>query len=149
MLVQGQVLEGMKPTDQPLAGPKNNPMMPLVWTRNYTGEAGKTSRIICSTMGSGPDLESEGLRRLLVNACYWAVGLEAKIPAQSNVDYVGDYKPGFFGFGKFKKDVKPADLNVKEAVGRRRHRHSPCWPHRIAALARAPQPVYLRVLALL
>jgi type 1 glutamine amidotransferase len=110
VLVHGQVLEGMKPTDQPLAGPKNNPMMPLIWTRNYTGEAGKTSRILCSTMGSGVDLENEGLRRLLVNACYWGLGLEAKIPARSNVDYVGDYKPSFFGFGKFRKGVKPADL---------------------------------------
>src|SRR5205085_8156603 len=30
VLVYGQVLEGMKPTDKPLAGKKNDPMMPLV-----------------------------------------------------------------------------------------------------------------------
>src|SRR2546429_9183275 len=50
VLVYGQVLEGMKPTDKPVDGPKNNPMMPIIWTRNYTWESGQTSRIVCSTI---------------------------------------------------------------------------------------------------
>ena len=33
VLVYGQVLEGMQPTDKPVAGPKNDPMMPLVWLK--------------------------------------------------------------------------------------------------------------------
>ena len=37
-------------------------------------------------MGASTDLESEGLRRLVVNAAYWCVGLEDKIPAKANVD---------------------------------------------------------------
>jgi hypothetical protein len=113
VLVWGQVLTGMKPTDPPLAGPKNDPMMPLAWVRNYTGESGKTSKIFTTTMGAAVDLESEGLRRLLVNACFWTVGLEKQIPASANVDYVGEYKPLWFGFGKFKPGVKPADLELK------------------------------------
>ena len=100
----------MKPTDPPVEGAKNNPMMPLVWMRDYTGESGKTSKIVATTMGAAVDLESEGLRRLLVNACYWAVGLEKKIPRKANVDYVGEYKPSWFGFGKFKQGLKPDDL---------------------------------------
>ena len=40
-------------------------------------------------MGSSTDLESEGLRRLLVNASYWCVGLEKKIADKANVDIVG------------------------------------------------------------
>lgn len=110
VLVHGQVLEGMKAEDKPLAGKKNEPMMPIIWTREYKGEGGKTSKIICSTMGCGVDFESEGLRRVMVNACYWALGLDDKIPAKSDVTYVGEYKPLWFGFGKFKKGVKPADL---------------------------------------
>jgi hypothetical protein len=31
VLLWGQVLSGMKPTDAPVEGPKNNPMMPVVW----------------------------------------------------------------------------------------------------------------------
>jgi hypothetical protein len=50
---------------------------------------------------------------LVVNACYWAVGLQEKIPAKANVDYVGPYKPTWFGFGKNLKGVKPADLELK------------------------------------
>jgi hypothetical protein len=113
VLVWGQVLTGMKPTDRPVEGPKNNPMMPLVWLRDYTGDKGKTSKIVTTTMGSSVDLESEGLRRLIVNACYWAVGRESKIPAFANVNYVGEYKPTWFGFGKFTPNLKPEDLELK------------------------------------
>jgi hypothetical protein len=110
VLVWGEVLSGMKPTDPPVEGAKNHPMMPVVWLRDYTGERGKTSKVFTTTMGAAVDLENEGLRRLLVNASYWAVGLEMKIPAKANVDYVGDYKPGWFGFGKFKPGLRPGDL---------------------------------------
>jgi hypothetical protein len=114
VLVWGQVLSGMRPTDPPVEGPKNNPMMPLVWLRNYKSEKGQTSKIVTTTMGAAVDLENEGLRRLIVNACYWAVGLEKKIPAKANVDYVGEYKPSWFGFGKFKPGLKPEDLELKQ-----------------------------------
>jgi hypothetical protein len=114
VLVFGQVLEGMKPTDKAVNGPKNNPMMPLFWLRKYTGDTGKTSQIITTTMGSAVDLQSEGLRRLLVNSCYWAVGLADQIPAASNVEYVGEFKPSYFGYGKFVKGLKPADLQIKD-----------------------------------
>ena len=92
-LVLGQVLKGMKPTDEPVAGKKNDPMMPVAWVRTYTGSKGKSARIFTTTMGAATDLESEGTRRLLVNAAYWAVGLEDKIPAQTDVALVGDYHP--------------------------------------------------------
>ena len=88
-------------------------MMPLIWIRNYTGEAGRTSRVVCSTIGAAVDLESEGLRRLLVNACYWAVGLENQIPTKSDVNYVGEYIPTYFGFGKFKRGMRPSDFELK------------------------------------
>jgi hypothetical protein len=103
----------MKPEDQPVVGKKNDPMMPLIWVRNFTTDSGKASRVICTTMGASVDLENEGLRRLCVNACYWGLGLEDKIPARSDVAYVGEYKPSFFAAGKFKKGVKPADLELK------------------------------------
>lgn len=111
VLVWGQVLTGMKPSDPPLAGPKNNPMMPLVWVRDFTGENGQTSKIVTTTMGSADDLESAGLRRLLVNACYWTTGLAEKIPVSANVDYVGQFKATPFGFGKYQRGLKPADLD--------------------------------------
>ena len=109
VLVHGQVLQGMKPTDPPVEGKKNDPMMPLVWIRHYAGENGKSSRVLGTTIGAATDLQSEGLRRLLVNACYWGLGLEDQIPAKSNVDIVGEYKPSSFGFGGFKKGIKPSD----------------------------------------
>jgi hypothetical protein len=116
VLVRGEVLSGMNPSGTPVEGAKNHPMMPLVWVRGYIGAKGKTSKICTTTMGAAVDLENEGLRRLLVNACYWAAGLESKFPAQADVRFVGEYKPSWFGFGKFKPGVKPADLQVTGAL---------------------------------
>lgn len=108
-VVMGQVLVGMDRADKPLEGKKNEPMMPVAWTKTYKGTSGKTSRVFTTTMGASQDLESEGLRRLLVNACYWALGMESKIPEKSNVEIVGEYKPHRFGFGTFIKGLKPED----------------------------------------
>jgi hypothetical protein len=30
------------------------------------------------------------------------------------VEYVGEYKPGWFGFGKFKPGLKPEDLALPQ-----------------------------------
>ncbi|MBN2507515.1 MAG: ThuA domain-containing protein [Verrucomicrobia bacterium] len=113
VLVWGQVLSGMRPSDPPVTGNKNKPMMPLAWTRMHTGERGKAARIFTTTMGASVDLASEGLRRLMVNACYWAVGLENRISERSDVRYVGDYQPTYFGFGKHVKGLKPSDHALK------------------------------------
>jgi hypothetical protein len=112
-LVLGEVVDGMKPTDKPLAGKKNDPMMPIAWTKAYQGAGNNTGRAFATTMGASEDFQSEGLRRLLVNACYWAVGLEGKIAGKANVDLVGEYKPHPFGNDKFEKALRPADLAIK------------------------------------
>ncbi|OAI46434.1 hypothetical protein AYO44_11430 [Planctomycetaceae bacterium SCGC AG-212-F19] len=112
-LVLGQVLEGMKPTDKPVASKQNDPMMPVAWTKTYTVSPGKTGRVFTTTMGASQDLESEGLRRLLVNATYWALGMEDKIPEKAKVDIVGEYKASPFKGGGYIKGVKPEDLAIK------------------------------------
>ncbi|MGH7224561.1 MAG: ThuA domain-containing protein, partial [Gemmataceae bacterium] len=111
-LVLGAVLSGMKPTDAPVSGKKNDPMLPIAWTKTYQGGGDKTGRVFTTTMGASQDLQSEGLRRLLVNAAYWAVGMEDKIPAKTNVAIVGEYKPRSFK-ESYKKGVKPSDLAGK------------------------------------
>lgn len=123
VLVRGQVLNGMNPSDHPSTERRktakgaeqelNDPMMPVVWIRNPMNEAGKTNRIVVCTMGAATDFQSEALRRLLVNGAYWAVGLEKKIPKSADVDFVGSYHPSPFGFDGFRKGVKPADLTFK------------------------------------
>ena len=111
-LVLGQVLQGMKSTDEPVAGKQNEPMMPVAWTKTYTGASGKSARVFATTMGASQDLQSEGLRRLLVNATYWALGMD-RIPEKSDVDIVGDYKPRPFEFRGAAKGIKPSDLAIK------------------------------------
>lgn len=113
-LVLGQVLVGMKADDKPLEGPKNDPLMPVAWTKTYKGSSGKVSRVFTTTMGASTDLVSEGTRRMLVNATYWSLGLEDQIPAKSKVDIVGKFEPIPFKFGGYAKGKKPADYASKE-----------------------------------
>jgi len=109
-LVLGQVLSGMQPGSAPVAGPKNEPLMPVAWTKTYSVGGGPAGRVFATTMGAATDLVAAGTRRLLVNGCYWAVGLEAQIPAAANVDLVGEFVPTAFGFNGARKGVKPSDL---------------------------------------
>ena len=111
-LVYGQVLESMSATDKPVAGPKNEPMMPIAWTKTYRIDNGPSGRVFASTMGSSQDFESVGLRRLLVNAVYWLAGLEERISMSANVDIVGTYETLPMGFGAHKKGLKPADFKL-------------------------------------
>ena len=85
-------------------------MMPVAWTKEFTGKQGTNSRIFTTTMGASQDLLSEGLRRLLVNASYWCVGMEDRIPERANVDLVGEYNPTNFGFNKYQPGLKPSDF---------------------------------------
>lgn len=93
-LVMGQVLLGMAPSSPSDPGKK---LMPIAWTKSYTGESGKTARVFMTTMGHVMDFKNEGFRRMLVNACYWAMGMEKQISAESNVDLVGEYNPSPIG----------------------------------------------------
>ncbi len=106
-LVLGTVLEGMNATDPPLEGAKNDPKMPIFWTKPYRLPGGRDGKAVTSTMGCAKDLESEGFRRLLVNATYWLAGLEEQIPERATVDFVGTYEPLPMGYAKHKKGVKP------------------------------------------
>ena len=106
-LVLGQVLTGMQPDDPPVEGKQNDPLMPIAWTNLYTTPGGETARVFTTTMGASQDLASEGLRRLLVNACYWALGLEEQISADASVAIVGSFEPTPFGFGGFQSGVRP------------------------------------------
>jgi type 1 glutamine amidotransferase len=112
-LVMGQVLAGMKATDEPVAGKKNDPMMPVAWIRTLERSGGKVTRVFTTTMGASEDLLSEAFRRLLVGAAYWTLGMEEQINPRSSVALVGEYQARPFSFGGFQKGVRPADLQGK------------------------------------
>jgi Trehalose utilisation len=119
-LLLGQVLSGLHPDDPPVPGPLNDPMLPVAWTNTYTPGNGKTARVFASTMGAADDLLNDGLRRLLVNATYWAVGLENEIPEKSDVSLVGDYHPHSYLSETYTTGVKPSDLALPTTSDQRR-----------------------------
>jgi len=123
-LVLGQVLASMDFSDAP-AGPaedpktgkiveKNNPMRPVAWTRTYKGTGGKEGRVFTTTMGGAmsghKDWDSEGFRRLFVNAAYWCTGIESSIPEKTNVEPVGSSAP-------FKRGANPQEA-LREVLGK-------------------------------
>lgn len=108
-LLLGQVLKGMSPDDEPVDGKQNDPMMPIAWTKSYQMPGGKAGKTFTTTMGASQDLQNESLRRMLVNACYWALDMTDQIPEKANVDIVGEYRPTPFGFGSYQKGMRPED----------------------------------------
>jgi len=108
-IIMGQVVAGMKFDDPPLEGGKNDPMMPVGWTKTYETSDGETARVFTTTMGASQDLLAEGTRRMIVNAAFWCLGMEDQITADLNVATVGEFAPTPFGFNKFTKGKKPAD----------------------------------------
>jgi len=109
-LVLGEATASLKPDSARVEGKVNNPMMPVAWTKTYTSKSGTKGRVFTSTLGASQDMQAEGTRRLFVNACYWAMGLEDKIPAKSDVDIVGTFTPTPFKFDGHVKGKKPSDL---------------------------------------
>jgi hypothetical protein len=108
-LVLGEVTSTLQPKSPRVEGKVNDPMMPVAWTKTYTSSSGKVGRVFTTTLGASQDLSSEGTRRLLVNACYWAVGMESFIPPKSNVEVVGTFTPRSFKFNGHAPGKKPAD----------------------------------------
>jgi hypothetical protein len=111
VLIFGQTTLGMTPA-APLSYEKS--VMPVAWIRSYNSASGKKAKIFTTTMGSSVDLISEDLRRLIVNACYWGIGMENQIPAQNNVQVVGEYNPTMFGFGKYQRGLSPSTFEWKK-----------------------------------
>ena len=98
-LLLGQPLMGMQP-DSP-ANPAKKPL-PVAWWKTYTGETGKRGRAFVTTMGHPADFRDADFRRLLANACYWALGMEDRIDARRSVEFTTPYNPSPIGMAKQK-----------------------------------------------
>jgi hypothetical protein len=107
VLVYGAATSGMSP-DSPINWEKS--IMPMAWTKGYQIEGGKQGKVFTTTMGASIDLISDDLRRLIVNAAFWALDMPDKITNDMNVSIVGKYEPSMFGFGTFRKGMKVEDF---------------------------------------
>ena len=104
VLTMAQPLNGMTP-DSPVDATK--PPMPSEWTRTYQSGSGKTGRVFTSLYGTPEDMLNDGYRRMLVNGCFWTLGMESAIKADLKIDFVGPFKPNTFGNGSYAKGIKP------------------------------------------
>lgn len=107
VLARCEVLNGMTP-DSPVDTTKKP--LAAAWVRTYQLPGGKSGRAFATVHGASEDLLSKDFRRMTINAIFWAAGMEDKIKANSNIDFVGPYKPTTFNFDGYKANVKPSDL---------------------------------------
>ena len=114
VILEGSILESLDPAAKAVADPRNAPRMPIAWIRLRTLDSGpkkgSVQRIACSPIGASIDLPSRDLRRLFVNLAYWCTGLESQIAAEPKADLVGTFEPTMFGFGAFRRGMKPSDF---------------------------------------
>ena len=106
ILTMAQPLNGMQP-DSPTDDTK--PPMPSEWTRSYKVENGKTARVFTTLYGTSEDITNDGYRRLVLNGCFWALGMEEKITPDLDVAFVGPYQPNTFGNDVFAHFIKPKE----------------------------------------
>jgi hypothetical protein len=116
ILLMAQPLAGMSPESDVDSTKKP---MPGAWVRTYKSESGKEGRAFATTCGGSGDLQNDGFRRLIVNAIFWAAGMEADIKPDSDISFVGPYRPTWHGGTQRAAHVKPEDLAGWD---------SPIWP---------------------
>lgn len=107
VLAMAQPLQGMQP-EAPIAADKDP--CPGAWTTTYTAANGKSARVFTTTYGASEDLLNAGFRRMMVNACLWAMNLEQRIVPDGEIGFVGPYHPTTFRFEGYRRGVKPADM---------------------------------------
>ncbi len=107
ILATNQVLSSMEMGEKPL---ENKSPQPAAWVRTYQSASGKKGRVFCSTQGASEDILSEGVRRMIVNATLWCMGMEEDIKADADVSFVGPYNPSTFSFKPSITDAKPEDI---------------------------------------
>ncbi|MGC6441354.1 MAG: hypothetical protein ACON4H_01735 [Rubripirellula sp.] len=107
ILATNQVLESMEVGSAPVA---DKPPQPAAWVRTYQYRGGPEGRVFCSTQGASEDILSEGVRRMILNATLWCMGLEESIRADADVSFVGGYNPTTFSFKPSITDAKPEDI---------------------------------------
>jgi putative membrane-bound dehydrogenase-like protein len=104
ILTFAQPLNGMTPDSSVDA---TKPPMPSEWTRTYKSASGKAGRVFTSLYGTSEDILNDGYRRLLVNGCFWALGLEDAIKPDATIAFVGPFRPNTFGNGSYARGIKP------------------------------------------
>ncbi|QDT59751.1 Trehalose utilization [Stieleria bergensis] len=107
ILATNQVLQSME-----VGAPANQDKapQPAAWVREYSYKGGPKGRAFCSTQGASEDIVSEGVRRLVINATLWCMGMEDEIKADADVSFVGPYNPSTFSFKASVTDAKPSDI---------------------------------------
>ena len=115
VLLHGQVLSGLQPTDPPVSDERQDVRMPFAWFKNYTAPSGKKGRSFTTTAGASLDFLNEDLRRLIVNAVFSLTGHESEIPEKTDVSIIGEFHPHPTGaltddFWE-KKKLTPSSLN--------------------------------------
>jgi hypothetical protein len=107
IVATNRVLESMEVGADPM---EDKTPQPAAWVRTYRFQGGEQGRAFCSTQGASEDILNEGIRRMIVNATLWCLGMEEHITAHADVSFVGPYNPSTFSFKPSITDARPGDI---------------------------------------
>ncbi|MDG2391502.1 MAG: GDSL-type esterase/lipase family protein [Planctomycetaceae bacterium] len=152
-LTMAQPLNGMTPASP---ADETKPPMPSEWTRSYTSKSGAQGRVFTSLYGTPEDLLNDGYRRMMVNGCFWALGMEDSIKANANIAFLGPFKPNTFGNGTNARGIKPemyagyespipANNNTKKTDTKKKANDSKTKEPSAAALATGKPARFVRI----
>lgn len=115
-LLELQVLNTFHPSADYNA---DKPLVCAGWTRDhYVAPSGKRkdARVVYTSLGASEDLLSDDARRFIVNGSLWALGLEANITPDLEIEIVGKFNPSPYTSGAFYYEkVRPSDLSGFES----------------------------------
>ena len=94
ILATNQVLQSMEVGAPPVA---DKEPQPAAWVREYQYEGGPKGEYSAAHSAS-EDILSDGVRRLIINATLWCMGMEKEISADADISFVGPYNPSTFSF---------------------------------------------------
>ena len=123
----GQVLEGMKPTDKPVDGQEERPDDAGRLGQDVT-PARRARPAASSRPRWGPrrTSQSEGVRRLLVNACYWAVGPGGQDPRRERRrDSSANISPARSASGRSPRESGPPNSQPIRSENTAASEHAP------------------------
>ena len=143
ILLRAAVTKNLDPDSEILEGKINSPMQALAWLHPYQIQGGSPGLTFATTLGGSVDFVNEDLRRMLINASYFLLGLD--VPTKANVDFIDAFYPSFYSENRRiwkQRKLKITEFELGKTPYYPDFPNNPKWPYR--AVPSKEKPLKLR-----
>ena len=131
ILLRAAVTKNLDPDSEILEGQINSPMQALAWLHPYQIQGGSPGLTFATTLGGSVDFVNEDLRRMLINASYFLLGLD--VPTKANVDFIDAFYPSFYSENRRiwkQRKLKITEFELGKTPYYPDFPNNPKWPYR-------------------